>query len=409
MFSPEDRQYITDLIYEKLSRQDNPRQLINVPFKDTNFADGLTDGDSRKTLALDAVRICIEDAWAHEPAWMWRLLDLFGLIRSNGKIASIWASAQGTKPFAVVEELNATILYSAIPFVNRSSLRVQLNSLHSLDGEFRPILVVNGDEKAGKSYSANYIDYYCNKKTTLVSCIMQIEPGFALEMGAIEIAKGLVQMLDGDMDSMPQPSTNSKRYAGELASWVLTTALSQKGYTQVWFVMDNFSMQELRIDARDLLIALADLVTKGLYKKKCRIIITGFDRALLTVDPGRIDEEIVSICTPDDIDITISEIFTVTSTSVPASAIDLIKRYVKTGLPAGKEKMTVINDRLRAVLYTVPRFHKIFQSLPKGLDYGVVLLNVLSDIPPGSAATATLDQKLKVLANVRSLSDGTTK
>src|SRR5690606_33681703 len=161
------------------------------------------------------------------------------------------------------------------------------------------------------------------------------------------------------LDKKPPLETNLRLYSRQLALWVLNEAVQTAAHH--WFVLDNFSGDKLRQDTRDFILAMTDMVTTGIFQKRCRIVLIGFDSALLTVDPAQYDEEFIIQCSPADIQKAIAEILSQAPSPLNA---DLLSSFVTEGLPSGVDKMLELNSRLRALLVAINSLKQILALMP---------------------------------------------
>lgn len=389
MFSETDKDYITEALINEVAALEKPRETLCSAFLGTSFPQQLPQAPPN-ALVMEAMRLCIVDGWDHTPMWMQLLLDTFQLRAQNARIARIWERSR-LQPPPAANPLDATVLNNGTPFVNRHSLRTQLNFLITTAAAAKPILVVNGGEKCGKSYSTNYIEHFSTIKSSITLYRMALDPELGFDMGARQVASDLVSLMGRMVDTIPAQETNAKLHARQLALWVLREAVQAQ--SQHWFVLDNFSGERLRQDTRDFLVALSDLITTGVYPKQCRLILIGFDRALLTVEPGKIGEEIVSICTPDHVQAAITEIL---SRAPAAMSPATVSPFVLNNLPGDCTKMFEINQRLRALLYAVQELTDML-SLAPAIKFEDVLLRLLQGLPPGKQAMPELQSRIQQL------------
>src|SRR5574338_378961 len=156
MFSrDEDKDYVVQELIKWISPLDRPRETLTAPFFNTSFTIDLRDGNITE-LVLDAVRLCLVDGWNHDPPWLVLLIHLLPTANLDAKLIEIRQTVS-VKPPAVADPLDATILNTGSPFVDRRELRHQLRRLATAAADAQPILVVSGEAKTGKSYSATYI------------------------------------------------------------------------------------------------------------------------------------------------------------------------------------------------------------------------------------------------------------
>jgi len=387
MLSEADKDYVIEVLTGRLTLEEKPRATLAAHFIGTTFAEDLAQGKARE-LAMDAVRLCIIDGWNHTPTWMEQLLNVYALTIADARIAAIWERSRQQPPPAA-DPLNQTVLNNSIPFVNRKILRAHLKRLASPGANLQPILVLNGESCCGKSYSTNYIRHFSNIRS-ITTYSLSLDRELGLSMGPREVAKDMVYAMVRTFDNMPAPETNLNLYVRQLANWVLNEAAQVPA--QHWFVLDNFRGEFLLPETRNFLTALSDRITTGIFAQRCRLILIGFDRAVLTVDPGVVEEEWVAHCTLADVEATVQEIME--RADGHAYNLQNITQYVCTELPAGKDKMWELNQRLRALLLAVKKLNTLLAGVA-GVSFETVLLQVLQDLP----ATAQRDQELQKRLN----------
>ncbi|OQP40038.1 hypothetical protein A4H97_17630 [Niastella yeongjuensis] len=391
MFSQQDKDFIVEKILERLALEPSPRAFIASQFIGTNLPNELTEGNAMVVL-MDAMRLCIADGWGHNPIWMEVLLDMYQL-RLTPKVNEIWERAKHPPP-PEDDPLASTIINNQTPFVNRKSLRSELDTLVTDTAKLKPILVVTGTQKSGKSYSARYIEHFSGIKGIVVTYPITIEPGTELDMGPAEIANNLVMMMGADTSGQPGENTNKKKYVNDLALWVLNKASRLEN--QHWFILDNFNNQDVRPDSRDFLIALSNNVTTGIFPRKCRIILIDFDRAALSVEPGKVNEEIIGPCTEADLDVAIMEILKRGPSITDNAVLAFIYDFIKTNLPVPEKKMEVLNMRLRVLIEAVIKVSLLIATVTDA-NFGAILLQVLKDLQSQAQPPAELRKRLLAL------------
>jgi hypothetical protein len=388
MLTEEDKNYVIEKLIFWIGPLDRPRETLTAPFFGTTFPGELRQGNPNE-LVIDAVRLCLIDAWNNTPPWIVRLIDLVpGGI--DEKLASIRKIAL-VKPPPAPSPFDSTILDYDIPFVNRSTLRKNLRRLATPAAATRPIFVVNGLEKSGKSYSTTYIDHFSYKQPPITPNRIEFEPDFGLELGAEDVASELVSKMGRSLGDKPPHTTNQKLYARQLALWVLREAALTP--TNHWFILDNFRGEKLRPDTRDFLVALSNEITTGVFPQRFRLILIGFDRAMLVVDPGKVEEEQIGPCLLSDVDVCIEEILKRAPTPVPLAAISPL---VVNGLPNGDQRMQALNMRLRALLLAVQEVRDILTPI-QGADFEQVLCAMLAGLPTDKEYLPELEKRLRDL------------
>ena len=394
MFSSEaDKDYVIQQLLTWVAGVEKPRETLTAPFFGTPFANDLTSGTPNEVI-LDAVRICLNDRWQNNPPWMVRLIRFLPTATVDTKLIEI-IQRISVPPPPSADPLESTILNTGTPFVDRRELRLQLRRLATTAANAQPILVVSGEPKTGKSYSTRYIDYFSQNQPPIVPYQIEFDPDLGLEMGAVEVARELVAMMGRPLDDMPPPTTNQKLYVQQLATWVLNEA-AQSQSQRHWFILDNFKGDKLKPETRDFLVALSDRITKGVFPQRCRLILIGFDRALLTVDAGKVEEELIGPCPPAEVETTIGEILKRAPVAVAPATIS---PFIFDNLPNGEKKMKELDSRLRALLYAVGKVKDILAAAPT-VEYTPVLVKMLDNLPSGDDRMKELNRRLADLQSV---------
>ena len=352
MLNPDEKDYVVEVLSNHVAPLQSPRETVAAPFIGTPLPQLLRQGLPRE-IVIDAVRLCLENGWTHQPPWLVLLLNLMP--------------------------------------VNRSDLRSHLRRLATPAGNTKPILVVVGDKQSGKSYSIHYIDHFSYNQPPITTYRLELKEDTALETGPAEMARDLVAMMGRSVAGIPPAQTNQKLYVRNLAKWVLNEAVQVA--TQHWIMLDNFTGPSLRPDTRDFIAALSDLVTTGVFAQRCRVILIGFDRAMLTVDPGKVDEEAISRTPRAEIEVCIDEIARRES---PSLTREQLVSHVFEGLPKDGNRMREVNIRLRELCLAIGAVKEIAKRVP-GLNIGETLLEILKDLPAGDVFLTELKSRLKEL------------
>jgi hypothetical protein len=390
MLTEEDKNFMIEILATELGASGMPRQDLVAPFYDTEFAAELTQGGTPRILATDAIRLCLRDAWNHDPTWLELIITTFELTTIDAKVAEIWERSKH-KPPAAPNPLDNYVLFNGSPFVNRMPLRTKVGRLNNSATNMQPILVVTGLTQSGKSYSHNFIDHFSNHSASIFVYKYEFDNDLGLEIGPERVATDLVAKMGRSLDKRPPLETNLKLFSRQLALWVLNEAAQTAA--QHWFVLDNFSGDRLRQDTKDFILALTDIVTTGIFQKRCRIILMGFDSALLTVDQAQFDEEIIAPCTLPDIHKVIAEILAVSNSPLDTGTVT---SFVTDNLPSGETKMLELNARLRALFVGITSLIEILANI-QGVNFQEVLMNMLKDLPAGKGKVIELKKRLQTL------------
>lgn len=392
MLSDVERLYLIERLIAHVATLEKPRETLLSPFVGTTLPSLLSSG-TPQVVVTDIVRLCLADAWNNDPPWLVTLIQLMPIDATDRKLTEIRDRVR-VKPPQPADRLDTTVLDNGTPFVNRKVLRARLRRLATPAARTRPILVVTGAAQSGKSYSTEYIDHFSlHQPVAITTYRVALRPGTELETGPEDVAIELVSSMGRSLDRKPKPTTNQKLLAQQLASWVLNEAAQQS--TQSWLVLDSFQGQRLRPDTRDLVIALADRVTSGVFAEKCRLILIGFDQSTLTIDPGRVDQEQISPILQAEIEVCVKEIASRAPAAVVVDPQPLVA-LVASKLPKGESRMRELNARLRALVLAIDVVGELSQSLP-AFDYASVLGELLTGLPAGCEGLADLHNRIDEL------------
>ena len=290
------------------------------------------------------------------------------------------------------DPVHVTVLDNGTPFVNRKPLRAHLSRLATPAANLKPILVVTGDSKSGKSYSSEYIDHFSVQGQSTLTCRVPLREGAELETGPQEVAIELVRAMGRTLQDMPPPNTNQKLLGQQLASWVLNQAVHTTA-RQCWLILDNFEGDKLRPDTRDFVVALADAVTTGIFRDRCRLILTGFDRSVLRVNSGRFDTERITSLPDSEIEICVGEI--AKRAPVQLTVAPLVA-FACNALPNGEQRLREMNVRLRGLITIMDKVREI-RPLLQDVDVAEVVGELLRDLPPGDALIPEIEKRLETL------------
>lgn len=343
MLNTDERELVEGLLLDYLSTKEQPRSAL-CSVMPVEFAHDLKIFTETRFLVTDAVGICIADQYTHNPAWLVVLIT--ALLADNPKVAPVLTRLSNPPPpAAAADPLDALLLTTDAPFLSRAELRQTLKVLRQ-PGSAKPILVVTGPRWSGKTYSTELIDDFCRSRNSLILCQVTLSPRQEKIIGAREIASDLVAQLGPRRNEMPPVNTNEDRWAQELATWVLTEAVGQPG--DWWFVLDGFNGPEVRPDALKFIAHLADQVTRGVFARRCRVILLNFDRTGLSVQPSRILlEAIKPPVEPDEVEDCVEVILRRTDTNADAHQVTAA---ILQGLPTDETRLPVLNQRLSALL-----------------------------------------------------------
>jgi hypothetical protein len=354
VLSAEEREYvIQQLEQHALSHTGNLRLTVTAPLA-SRVALRIPDLTTAQAYAREAVRVCVEDGWQEDPCSLYLLL---ALVPQDVKIASIRERIRMAPP-PPANPLLATILFTDVPFVDRTLLRTKLQVLAGANAP-KPILIVSGPTGSGKTYSAQYIDHFRASNPNLQDlyiCPISFLRGTDLRA----LARDMVSLMGRSPGTLPEETTNKDRYPLEVANWVLTEA-HQTTY-RWWFVLDGFAPPEARDgqeqadhvpkEIRAFINFLADNLTKGVYRTRFRLILLGYERAHLTVTPGLLDLEPLQAASDAEIVDCARAILARLKPGANVQQQPLIAAVMHE-LPASHQRMAEANRRLTKLLESV--------------------------------------------------------
>lgn len=295
------------------------------------------------------VTICENDQWNNSPPW---LVKLLGLLPSTPDIDLI--KARLANPPRAPDPWKSTLLVTEMPFLDRATVRTKLARLTGSGGAMKPILVVGGATRTGKSWTRLFIEHLYYSKAAKFEYVLV---RFRADQGAASSPEALARDILGSFsvrtDSLPTSfftnTTNLELWPGELAKKVLSEA--RKDGTVRWIVLDGFAGETLRDDTRKFITGLAEQLTaSSLNAESFRLILLGFDRPAATLGPGRVDPDTTQPVTQTDVLTCVQEILAFANR--PATEADDTVQRVMRDLPNGEQRMEELQLRLADVLLT---------------------------------------------------------
>jgi len=83
-----EKTYVIEVLIKWIAPVEKPRETLTAPFFGTTFPQDLRQGNPRE-LVIDAVRLCLVDAWNHDPPWLVLLLNILPVDVIDAKLAEI--------------------------------------------------------------------------------------------------------------------------------------------------------------------------------------------------------------------------------------------------------------------------------------------------------------------------------
>lgn len=320
---------------------------ILVSMLDPQFARNIPElPNIAEAAATRVMQLCMDDAWNRTPPSIVSFLRLLpGDTMVEGIVERLNVPPPTTAAPGADPDLEP-ILTTNQPFVARPILRKKLKLLAQPQAP-KPILIVTGDKRTGKSYSGEYLTDFCRRRPDIEVSVQEIFSGAGWPTAA-EVAKDIVSSMGRLSTNMPPPTTNADRWPLELANWVLVEGAQTQ--SKWWFVFNEFDNEKLEKDTRAFINFLADRVTQGIYSKRFRVILLGYERGLLTTRPGTIDTDSTEPIKDSDVKVCVEAILkrgSVTSDPTPFVA------EIMDGLPVDETRHEEINRRLCDLMETV--------------------------------------------------------
>lgn len=287
MLTADERESFRTLLVHIVSTQPSPR-LALVAFMDLTLHPRLHEG-SPEVLVEEALTLTMGDAYRLSPPAIVQLLQ--GLLPDLPETAAI-AARLSVPPPAAEDPFEALVLNSNLPFLDRTSTRQALKSfVHELRPSKR-IVVINGDQSPGKSYTTAFVEHVFGDRRDIGHCLVAVDQDQGAATGPLELARDLVTNMGRDTSDPPPPNTNQQRWIAEVVNWVLSAA--NQSELSWWFILDGFNAHEMRDDTRLFIDTLATKLGTGVQRDRHRLILLDFDRTVLAVPPGSISDQTTS-------------------------------------------------------------------------------------------------------------------
>jgi hypothetical protein len=303
MLTPDEQQQVTTALADVLGRED-VRVYIATVFTGGDDVDLLQDLPNTYNLpqpqAVYVVGRCLDGRWSRMPSLMERLLeDLIARGHSFVPQRDRVRAKKDPNP----DPFKTLWLSANMPFFSRKDLRDVLNTLLTTDAQ--PILRIVAhpqcQEPCGKSYTVELLEFirdHTRHDLRLASVIIPkgLAPSYAVE----DVAEALVTPTTRDVASRPARSTSS--YSAALSRWVLSAAMGSPGK---WvFVLDGFDQQDLPVETRELVHALATQIAGGEYRKRMRLLLVDHQSPLPSIHSAKILKEEV----PPPVDVGVDDL-----------------------------------------------------------------------------------------------------
>jgi len=285
MLTTDEREIVREELSYLLLQSADPRaQLITIFTPDeTPVLKEIDIGPhSARDYAVHVVRYCLQDRWNRHPSMLERLLSEL-VNQGNANIVPLRDRVKtGVDPN--LDPINSSWVTAEQPFFGRIETRKIVKRL--VDCSDKPILLVQGAEKSGKTYTGHWLDYLADESRCGFRIVVEsLEKKSGPSMSPDLLAESLVAKMGRPIDKMP-PST-PHRYEKRLCNWIISEALQSPGRT--WIVLDGFDDPDLDRGTAALIQELAANLLVGELNRKVRLILIDFRSKLARVDLPRIE------------------------------------------------------------------------------------------------------------------------
>jgi hypothetical protein len=243
-----------------------------------------TGAPTHAEIANAVVMYCLGDRWARNPSLLDVLLtDLIargeaGLIPIRDRVRAKVDPNLGV--------LTTSWITAEKPFFGRLAARGKVQAL--LDSGEKPILMIQGGTKSGKTYTADWLDFLASEDQCGFRIIIEgLERGSGPSMTPEVLAESLVAKMGRPIETMP--TSTSHRYEKRLCNWIVSQALQAFGST--WIVLDGFDDPDLDRGTAALIQELARNMLSGDLNRRVRLVLLDFASNLAQVDELRIGLE----------------------------------------------------------------------------------------------------------------------
>jgi hypothetical protein len=343
MLRSEEYDFVTCTLVERASLQVSPRQFLVAGLYPQLQA--LVGEGNPRFLVERVLAVSNDDGYRRSPPAMVHLLET--LLPGDPDVAGIVERLRVPPP-QPQDAFDALVLVSKLPFLERQATRTALRLfLHAIPTQ--PVVVVNGPQWTGKTYTGEFIDHVLSDRPGVRHCRIEIEKGQGGSIGPRELAKDMVTQMGSDPNAVPAENSNLDRWMQELANWVISVANASN--RDWWFMLDGFNAAELRTsDTRLLIIKLAKSLTTGIARERHRLILADFDRSILTLQPGLIAAETIAAIRHTSVARAVAEV--VRRSPEPLEAAKVTAKVLE-GLGDPVDNLPMLGQRLSDLIVSV--------------------------------------------------------
>ncbi len=276
MLEQTESQRVIEALANHLANEGNVREMIRLTFSPNHkplLLELPTDMNAPADQALLIVNQCLVSGWSLVPS----LLELL-LIRLVDRAGEGWLAPIRDR---VHDKIDPNVaLFSTCwvvanqPFFDRSEIRKAAKNL--LANNQRPILRVNGPDKSGKSYTAEYLSYVLQKaRPDVYVAVAKLPKGSGPSYEVTELAEQLTLPMP---ENGPTPARTTASYSTALCRWIIKTAGKKPG---MWvLILDGFGQKLVRSEVTELVQKLAQQILEPEISKRMRLVLLDYDLPL---------------------------------------------------------------------------------------------------------------------------------
>jgi hypothetical protein len=303
-------------------------------------------------VAQAVVRRARLDGIYEVPPWLYAIADLLREVPAVAEVRAKLSAVPPPRP-DVDEPLETHRLDFGLPFLDRKDLRTAVGKVVKPDGY--GVLVVRGDPKTGKSYTADYATWLSARvKDTdagesrrfkvAIACIDPKDP-------LIWTPRFVVETLLSNMGRAPLapeqlPETGYQHIQG-LCNWLLGEVPMGERW---WWIVDGACAADVPEETQQFLMELAQRITAGSTRERARLVLLDWPADV----PGNLKVKIKAdqLGDPDAIgDVDVRDYLRrlleeVSDDADPATLDELCDKVLK-DVPCGTARLPTLSENIR--------------------------------------------------------------
>lgn len=283
---PEREAVTADLAGVLLIAPTSPQGIQSIFGDDTSIVlrDISLAGLAPNEVADRVIGVCMDDRWRRQPDSLLEVL-LSGLIGRGVDVAALTPIRDRVraKTDPNLGPLTSSWITADKPFFGRSKVRSVVQKL--LDSSELPILMVQGVQNSGKTYTSDWLDYLASPERCDFRIVIEsLEAKTGATMEPDILVESLCAKMGGEIDRSLKPGV--QRYEQRLCNTLVSVAL--KGARRTWIVLDGFDDPDLHEGTKTLIQLLAKSVLSGDLNRRVRLVLIDFKSKLAQVEDDRI-------------------------------------------------------------------------------------------------------------------------